>query len=204
MITALLKGKQPNLAALESAVADAAQAVAKARQSHRNARERHAEATATLAEVPNSEALSDQVSHMLDEMSACGDVLGHAMERLAEAERLLTVAREAPERRQNAAALRGQAAIVELLHDLGPLARELRDLMLAVSFTVADCMPEGGAHEFRRIFSLVDELSAHLQAGRLEALADHLRDYAARVADGYASRDLGPTFRGTRRPPASS
>ena len=194
MIASLLKGKQPDLASLETAVSDAAQAVAKARQAHRNARERHAEAVATLAEVPNSEALSDQVSHMLDEMSACGDALGIAMERLAEAERLLTAAREAPERRENAAALRGQAAIVESLHDLGPLARELRDLMLSVNFSVADCMPEGGAHEFRRVFALVDELSAHLQAGRLRALADHLRAYAARVEDGYAAKDLGPTY----------
>ena len=88
----------------------------------------------------------------------------HAMERLAEAERLLTVAREAPERRQNAAALRGQAAIVESLHDLGPLARELRDLMLAVNFSVADSLPAGGTHEFRRLFGLIDELSAHLKA----------------------------------------
>ena len=194
MIATLLKGKQPDLASLETAVADAAQAVAKARQAHRNARERHAEAVATLAEVPNSEALSDQVSHMLDEMSARGDALGIAMERLAEAERLLTVAREAPERRQNAAALRGQAAIVKSLGDLGPLALELRDLMLAVNFQVANSMPEGGAHNFRRVFSLVDELHAHFQAGRLQALADHLRDSAARVEDAYAATDLGPTF----------
>ena len=71
-----------------------------------------------------------------------GDALGKAMTSLAEAERLLTVAREAPERRQNAAALRGQAAIVESLGDLGPLASELRDLMLSVSFT--DCRLHAG------------------------------------------------------------
>ena len=194
MIATLLKGKQPDLASLEQAVADAASAVAKARQAHRNARERHAEAVATLAEVPNSEALSDQVSHMLDEMSARGDVLGHAMERLAEAERLLTVAREAPERRQNAAALRGQAAIVELLGDLGPLTSELRDLMLSVNFSVADLLPEGGTHEFRRLFGLIDELGQHFKAGRLRDLADHLRLYASKMEDGFVARDLGPTF----------
>ena len=76
----------------------------------------------TLAEASGSEALTNEVSHALDEMSARGDVLGHAMERLAEAERLLTVAREAPQRREGAAQLRGQAAIVDSLGDLGPLA----------------------------------------------------------------------------------
>ena len=194
MITTLLKNKQPTLADLEQSVANAAKAVAEARRAHWDAREAHAGAMASLTEAPNSEALSNEVSQAFDEMAARGEILGDAMTSLAEAERLLTVAREAPERRQNAAALRGQAAIVDSLHDLGPLARELRDLMLAINFQVADLLPEGGAHEFRRVFSLVDELSAHLQAGRLRALADHLRSYAARVEDGFAAKDLGPTF----------
>lgn len=184
----------PDLASLETAVADAAQVVAKARQAHRDARQAHADAVATLSKSPNSEALSDATSHTFDDMAERGDTLGKAMERLAEAERQLTVAREAPERRQNAAALRGQAAVVDLLHDLGPLASELRDLMLAVNFQVADSMPGAGPHEFRRIFSLVDELSAHLRAGSLQALAGHLRSYAGKVEDGFASKDLGPTF----------
>ena len=194
MLTFKPKTTTPDLAPLELAVANAASAVAKARQVHRDARQAHADAVATLAKSPNSEALSDAVSHAFDDMAQHGDALGKAMEQLAEAERLLTVAREAPERRQNAARLRGQAAIVNSLRDLGPLARELRDLMLSVNFSVANSMPAGGAHEFRRIFSLVDELSAHLQAGRLQALADHLRYYAARMEDGFAAKDLGPTF----------
>ena len=60
-------------------------------------------------------------------------------------------------------------------------------------------MPEGGAHEFRRIFSLVDELYAHLKAGRLQALADHLRDYAARVAGRLRQQGFGTDLPGTRR-----
>ena len=189
-----LKSKQTTIADLETAVANAAGAVARARQLHRDARQAHADAVATLAESPNSEALSDAMSHALDDMAHRGDALGKAMTSLAEAERLLTVAREAPERRQNAAALRGQAAIVESLGDLGPLTSELRDLMLAVNFSVADLLPAGGTHEFKHLFCLIDELSGHLQAGRLRDLADHLRAYAARVEDGYAAKDLGPTF----------
>ena len=67
--------------------------------------------------------------------------------------------------------------------------------MLAVNFSVADSLPEGGTHEFRRLFGLVDELGQHFKAGRLRDLADHLRAYAARVEDGYAAKDLGPTYR---------
>ena len=194
MLTLKSKTTTPDLASLEQAVADAAQAVAKARQLHRDARQAHADAVATLAESPNSEALSDAMSHALDDMAHRGDALGKAMERLAEAERLLTVAREAPERRQNAAALRGQAAIVESLHDLGPLALELRDLMLSVNFSVADSMPAGGGHEYRRLFGLIDDLAGHIRAGRLGDLADHLRLHASKMEDGFISKDLGPTF----------
>ena len=194
MLNVLSKTKTPTISDLELNVVDAAQAVAKARQAHRDARQAHADAVATLAELPNSDALSDATSHALDEMSERGDALGKAMERLAEAERLLTAAREAPVRKELAAQLRDQSAVADLLGGLGPLAIELRKLMLSINFSVADSLPMGGDHQFRRLFALVDEFSAHLQSGSLQALAGHLRDYAGKMEDGFVSKDLGPTF----------
>ena len=193
---------EDRLAELEAAVADAARDVARTRQAHRDACQALADARASLAEAPNSDALSNTVSQAFDDAGQRSSELGLAMERLAEAERNLLVYREAPQRAQTAASLKARKARISALrNELLPGLRDLRAEIVETHHNgLLFSLPGASKQIHGSLLDHLDFLVSHLEAqGGLTSFLDHMATYASGVVDGSRPLDLGANYAAEKR-----
>ena len=196
MIATLLKGKQPDLASLETAVADAAKAVTAARANHRELRISLEIAKADLAEYENADTVGAH-NEALGASQRTAQALGAAQVSVLAAEKALTLARETPARAALAEEFVRHADLLDAFDIRG--VRNLRDALRASFFPIAvTYMPAGGTHTHREFVNAIEAAANEVEAGRLTNYAAFLRSYARQLIDGTVPLDVGPCI-----PPAA-